>query len=155
MVAHPFHFGRGETGEYDVARDRAPEGISIHRGGLRCGAGVVPQHTGAQRRARTIQQSRAMHMPAKPDALHGGQINPQPRNRIGAGGEPIARVLFDPAIVGARHLQGHHAFRDDVFGVVHQQGLQPRGAQIKPQKHGFPLCQRLCGVARLAHDDHA
>ena len=96
-----------------------------------------------------------MHMPAKPDTLHGGQINPQPRNRVGAGGEPIARVLFDPAIVGARHLQGCHAFRDDVFGVVHQQGFQPRGAQIKPQKHGFPLCQHLCGVARLAHDDHA
>ena len=99
-------------------------------------ARVIPQHTRPQRPVICPDQRRTVHMPGQPQTRDGAAIGlcgkgAQGRHRRIA---PRLRVLFGPAIMGARHRQRHRMFRHDVLRVIHQDRLERRGAQIKTDK---------------------
>ena len=149
LLAHPEELRRGEAGKGDVRREGgelflADDGVEILR--LLGGAPVVPEDGGADHRVLLVQGHQAVHLPAAADAPDLGlvQVLGELQDAVLDGLPPVRRVLLGPAGLG--EIQGivlGNAVQD-LAGLLHQQQLYRRCAQIDADKESsFLHCKSI------------
>src|SRR5690606_35174834 len=112
--------------------------VGVKLGRLGMGARVVPQDAGAQDVVGTVEEHGTVHLPRKADAAHGGpRRRGQVTQRRLCRRDPVGRGLLAPAVVGPRHRQRRRRLGNDLLGLVDQDALQARSAEIEPEEHAY------------------
>jgi hypothetical protein len=89
--------------------------------------------------AKLRDQRRAMHLAGEADAFHRSELAAMRRLEMAHGlfgrGDPMRRILFGPAGMGARDIERAVRRGDDRLVGVNQQSLDTGRAEIEPEIH--------------------